>query len=269
MGEKDIQEVGAGGRKRSLNAYYNHLNAIKSYCHSYTTVLFKEENNRAHLRFHKAGCNSWDCPECRERKALRLRRRVEEASKNSSWRFATLTLSREGTTLKDSLTSLNHVWDMFLKRLRRSYNNIRIIRFVEFHKDGYPHIHFFCNTFIPQPLLRHLWNSVGGGTIVDIRLVKNETMFRYCTDYTTGKKNKHKEHDWQYYCYAIRRFNATRNYYADNLSTSYTCVIRPVKEWAADEIFLQMFAVVAPNYKNMYFLEPDEIWFYDPYDKDG
>lgn len=251
--------------EKTIGEYYQHLSKIKTYCRSQVVVLFREDENKTHIRHHKVGCNSWDCPECRKKKALELRRRIQAATQNSNWRLATLTLEQNTRGSQDSLRILSQQWDVFLKKLRRRFDDLKIIRFIEFHDNGYPHIHFFCNHYIPQQLLSNLWTACGGGKIVDIRMVKNEKMLSYCIRYLSSAKDKHAQHDWKYFVFSIRRFNATRNFFIPSTPRDFVTLIKCTKYGDHEKQLQEFISYISKNYKTVCYLEPDEIWFFDPF----
>ena len=198
--------------RRRRGTYESHLLAIKNYCKS-QAVIYDNTTSIGGTIHHKANnCNSWDCPECRKKKASVLRSRIKVGIAKQSWRLLTLTLDPKMVSLSDSLNQLSHLWDIFSKALKRKYPDLQYIKVVEFHKSGYPHLHIILNRYIPKPLVRNLWVTRGGGEIVDIRQINGERIANYVSNYLSHKDKKHHEHDHQFYNNAMRRFSFSRNF---------------------------------------------------------
>jgi len=192
--------------------WMKHLQSIKNYCKS-QAVIYDNTNQRGGTIHHKPNnCNSWDCPECRKKKAYTLRSRIQAGIVRQNWRLLTLTLDPKVISLPDSLTQLSRLWDIFSKAAKRRFPNLQYIKVVEFHKSGYPHLHIILNQYIPKALVRHLWSSRGGGEIVDIRAIKGKQIANYVSNYLSHKNKKHHEHDHQFYNNNLRRFSFSRNF---------------------------------------------------------
>lgn len=197
---------------RNRGTWDKHLKSIHNYCKS-QAVMYDNTNHHGGTIIKKANnCNSWDCPECRKKKASILKSRIETGTAKQSWRLLTLTFDPKITSLPDSLSTCSHSWDLFVKRLKRQFPNIAWIKVLEFQKNGYPHFHMMVNKFIYKPWLKSAWIECGGGEIVDIKIIKSKNVARYVSGYLSHKDNKHHERDYQFFYYALRRFAFSRNF---------------------------------------------------------
>jgi hypothetical protein len=100
-------------------------------------------------------------------------------------RFLTLTLDPskiEG----DPVRYLNDVFAKLRVYLRREFGAApQYIRVLEFQKNGNPHFHILIDRFIDIEWIRRAWVAVGGGFMVDIRLVDVHRVSRYLSKYLT------------------------------------------------------------------------------------
>lgn len=86
-------------------------------------------------------------------------------------RFFTLTMNRS-MSKELAWENISHIWHKVLTMLRRTYSELLFIAILEAHKDGYPHIHGFCNVYIPQSYWSKVFSSCGGGSYAWIEKVK-------------------------------------------------------------------------------------------------
>lgn len=59
---------------------------------------------------------------------------------------------------------------------------------LEFQKNGNAHLHLLIGRFIKQEWLSDAWQSIGGGKIVDIRMVDIHRVTAYLSVYLAGDK---------------------------------------------------------------------------------
>jgi len=192
--------------------YDSHLRAIDKYCKSKATVYENESDNYNTVKLHANHCNSWDCEECRIRKASILKSRVKAGITKQSWRLLTLTLDPKRISLTASLQNFSQLWDVFLKRVKRLCPDLQYIKVVEFQESGYPHIHVIINKYIFHVIIRQIWTELGGGSIVDIRPIRTKQIANYICGYLSQDRNKHAKHNHQFYDYSLRRFSFSRNF---------------------------------------------------------
>ena len=85
-------------------------------------------------------------------------------------RFFTLTMNRE-YPCKASWEQIPYVWHKARTILQRKYSGFLFASILEAHKDGYPHIHGFTNTYILTKDWSHTFKSCGGGKIAHVRYI--------------------------------------------------------------------------------------------------
>lgn len=104
-------------------------------------------------------------------------------------------------TFKDDITDYSKAqkeWDLFLKRLKYKYKNIRYIAVHELQKRGVYHFHFVCDlNYIPNEILEKIWGN-GFTYIRKIKITDNfgcAYLFKYILkdilkDTEKGKRSK-------------------------------------------------------------------------------
>lgn len=86
-------------------------------------------------------------------------------------RFFTLTMDRKALC-SESWKKIPYIWHKALTILKRKYSTFLFNAILEAHKDGYPHIHGFTNTYIPIKVWSHIFNACGGGKIAYVERIK-------------------------------------------------------------------------------------------------
>src|SRR6266849_10270203 len=149
------------------------------------TVRGRAPNSPA-MRFRRVNCKSWNCAYCAPRRAKRLKHAIRERAEAMQLRrFLTLTLDPskiEG----DPVRYLNAVFAKLRVYLQRHHGvSPQYIRVLEFQKNGNPHFHILIDRYIDIEWIRKAWVAVGGGYMVDIRLVDVHRVSRYLSKYLT------------------------------------------------------------------------------------
>jgi hypothetical protein len=137
-------------------------------------------------KYVRLNCKTWTCSYCGPRRAWQYREAIRHTAEQLELkRFLTLTLDPskiEG----DPVRFLRKVFNKFRVYLLRKYNcSITYIAVLEFHKSGIPHLHILLDRFIPQRWISESWSSLGGGSIVHIKLVDVHRIAHYLAKYLT------------------------------------------------------------------------------------
>jgi len=74
---------------------------------------------------------------------------------------------------------IRYVWHKCRTGLKRDYPNFKYVSILEAHKDGYPHIHGFTNTWIKTEEWSRRFSSCGGGEVAWIEKVKSGDITEY------------------------------------------------------------------------------------------
>ncbi len=131
-------------------------------------------------------CKSWFCPYCGTKKAYQLRRAIQEWIQHLNLkRLMTLTLDPARIPPgEDPIKYIRSTFNKFRVSLKRKYGEpISYISILELHKSGNPHVHILVDRHIPQAWISKSWQAVGGGRIVDIRMVDLHKAPHYLTKY--------------------------------------------------------------------------------------
>ena len=131
-------------------------------------------------------CKSWFCPYCGPKKAWQLRRAIQEWMQHLNLkRLMTLTLDPARIPPgEDPIKYIRNTFNKFRVSLKRKYGeSISYISILELQKSGNPHFHILVDRHIPQAWISESWQAVGGGRIVDIRMVDLHRAPYYLTKY--------------------------------------------------------------------------------------
>lgn len=139
--------------------------------------------NQLTIRGIRLGCNSWNCPECGQRKAIVLGNRVRSGFDGERVRLMTLTTAGRHS-LRRHIEILKSSWNRLRLWLSRHCGLKKFFWVLEFGgKNGRPHLHILINVFVKQSLLSTVAKRCGFGPIVDIREVKTGGGFGYVFKY--------------------------------------------------------------------------------------
>lgn len=128
-------------------------------------------------------CRTWSCRPCAEHKIKTLAVQTTLAHPN---RLLTLTVN---PALYSSKTE---AWErtrkqvpILIRRLRERFGEIEYLRVTEVTKKGWPHYHLLVRSgFLPQPVVKKIWNELTGAWIVDLRQVKKSfSAYKYLVKY--------------------------------------------------------------------------------------
>jgi len=138
-------------------------------------------------RFCRVGCKCWGCSGCGPRRAamycLRIARTAERLKLN---KLLTLTLDPAKLCGEDSTKYINEVFADFRVYLRRKLGHTpSYIRVLEYQKNGNAHLHILVNCWLDQHWVSEAWSAVGGGHIIDIRMVDMHRISHYLSKYLT------------------------------------------------------------------------------------
>lgn len=128
-------------------------------------------------------CKQWSCRYCARRKIAELAHKTRCAKPN---RLLTLTVDPK---LHDSpraaFDATRAKVPELIRKLRTRFGDIEYLRVTELTKAGFPHYHMLIRSgYLPQPLVKSLWNDMTGAIIVDLRQVKQSfAAYHYLVKY--------------------------------------------------------------------------------------
>jgi hypothetical protein len=139
-------------------------------------------------------CGSYRCNRCRNPKLKKVRSAIARiASEKKLNKMATLTLDRK-LIPRGVRTDryLRECWRKMRVSLSRKFGeSVDYVGVLEFTQKGVAHLHLLLGRFIKQDWLSDAWSAVGGGVVVDIRLVDIHRVTAYLSIYLVGDKVKH------------------------------------------------------------------------------
>jgi hypothetical protein len=138
-------------------------------------------------RYTRLWCKRWTCSHCGGQKATRLCRAIiGKAKEHDLRRLLTLTLIPGTCMPEESIAYLRKCWAKFRVSLERLLgSSISFIAVIELQRSGYAHLHALIDRYIDQSWISDKWHSLGGGFIVDIRLVNIQRVAPYLAKYLT------------------------------------------------------------------------------------
>jgi hypothetical protein len=130
-------------------------------------------------------CNQWSCRRCAQRKIKQLANRTERAKPN---RLLTLTIDPSlWTDPRSSFDGTRRQVSELVRKLRDRFGEVEYLRVTELTTKGWPHYHLLIRSdYIPHSVVKKIWASLTGATIVDLRQVKNQFQtYTYLVKYLT------------------------------------------------------------------------------------
>jgi len=114
---------------------------------------------------------------------IRIAKTAERLKLN---KLLTLTLDPAKLHGADSTKYINEVFADFRVYLRRKLRRTpSYIRVLEYQKNGNAHLHILVNCWLDHDWVSEAWAAVGGGRIVDIRMVDMHRISHYLSKYLT------------------------------------------------------------------------------------
>ena len=137
--------------------------------------------------YARLNCKSWNCPRCGPKRVRQLRRAIiDRANEKNLKRFLTLTLDHKICSPEESARYIRSCWGKFRTYLKRKYgDSITFISILEPQKSGHAHLHILVDRYMDQRWLSSNWTAVGGGPMVNIKLVDIHRVSRYLSKYLT------------------------------------------------------------------------------------
>jgi len=154
---------------RTIESYKKHITGTVTKCGSSWIICQKESLLGTEYLITPHQCKSNYCPQCRPRNLIQTRKMLYNTLATERWRLVTLTLPDHSANVLETLCKLKKQFNLFTKRLRRAYPEIKFVRAIEVHQSGFPHIHLIINRYVPKGFLSKAWHDIGGG-YTDIRV---------------------------------------------------------------------------------------------------
>lgn len=166
------------------------------FCNKNKFVILKKDNlGKFYSAISKSiPCNSWSCPDCRIKKAKKLRwKLINVIQLNNLNHLFTLTLdpSKIPNKYLGKVNStgkyITYLFNWYITNLKRKMRKeIKYVWVKEFQKNGVAHLHIVLNTYLPIKYLRSEWKRIGGGAQMRIEEVKNiNAVSIYVSNYIT------------------------------------------------------------------------------------
>ncbi|MDP2736064.1 MAG: hypothetical protein Q8P12_07760 [bacterium] len=128
------------------------------------------------------------CQYCGPKRAAAIRAAIlKVAIENKLTRLMTLTLDPKKLPPGcETVAYIRESWRKFRVYLTREFHRpVKFVAVLEFQKNGNAHLHILVDRYIESEWIRENWQAVGGGQIVDIRLVDMHRIALYLSKYLT------------------------------------------------------------------------------------
>ncbi|MDP2735489.1 MAG: hypothetical protein Q8P12_04735 [bacterium] len=152
------------------------------------TIVRPHPEHAGAFQFVRPDCKMLSCPHCGPKRAAAIRNAILKlALAHKLTRFMTLTLDPKKLPPNcETVAFIRESWRKFRVYLTREFHRpIKYISVLEFQKNGRAHLHILVDRFIEEEWIRTRWQAVGGGQIVDIRLVDIHQIALYLAKYLT------------------------------------------------------------------------------------
>ncbi|MBP9702868.1 hypothetical protein KBD69_04225 [Candidatus Woesebacteria bacterium] len=212
------------------------------FCESRKIAFMVYEGKRlAQINVKRIGCNSWTCPRCQIKKALRLKYLLLNiALLNDIWYHLVLTLDPKTIPLEYFGNGVNKTHEYITKKfnhlvvtlkrnkftyystkkkrfykfeLKKQVNILKYIWVLQFQPGtGIAHLHILLNQFLPAEIIRKVWMHIGGGIDIHIEKVKSvNRISRYVLNYIVDGIDTHKGNPIGGFKYFERRYSVSRS----------------------------------------------------------
>lgn len=125
-------------------------------------------------------CGKWECRTCGPRKGRRVCARLQKSEEVKRLNRL-LTLPFRISTQRNweqAIAESGAVLNRFFVSLKRVFRGIRYFWVREVGKKSHMvHFHVLVDRYLPKSLLSRLWASAGGGSIVDITLLRHSPSY--------------------------------------------------------------------------------------------
>lgn len=139
-------------------------------------------------QYVRPDCKRLVCPHCGPKRAAAIRAAILKAAlEHKLTRLMTLTLDPKKLPPDcETVAYIRESWRKFRVYLtRRFHRPIKFISILEFQQNGNAHLHILVDRYIESEWIRSEWQAVGGGKVVDIRLVDMHRISKYLSKYLT------------------------------------------------------------------------------------
>ena len=153
-------------------------------CSTARSLLFTEVESGTRILIG-LGCKRWTCRFCAQVKIRKLSWLTSRAKPN---RLLTLTVNNKlYCTAREAFDATRAFVPELIRTLRLRFGPIEYLRVTEVTKTGWPHYHLLIRSgYLPQQVVRSIWEAYTGATIVDLRQVKDRFgAYNYLTKYLT------------------------------------------------------------------------------------
>ena len=139
-------------------------------------------------------CGQWDCYCCGYRMRMNLVEELRDLVERRPDMRRLLTLTLDPSKLSgrtryddDAQTEyLMNVWRKFRTYIRREYGDFSFVWVKERQENGNWHLHAIVSRYLDQSWVSEAWDALGGGSVVDIRHVREaEKVAHYVGKYLT------------------------------------------------------------------------------------
>jgi len=212
-------------------------------------------------------CGSRFCPTCARERRNQILQKMQYFSHVKHCIKLELTFPESSPSAVENPKYYSAAWELFLKRVKRKYKEIKFFRIVELTKKGVPHFHIILDKFISHTWISDNFPECGGGYVNWIKIVDPGRAFKYVTKYVTKNAADPEDYIARFFFFSgMRQFSSSRHIYyrAKRDKTKYflyseakNLIVRDdFREYKHRERYYVV--IRNPEGKPMIYLEPSE-----------
>ncbi len=152
------------------------------------TIARPHPQQPGNWQYIRPDCKKLTCEFCGPHRAAKYRKFIlKRAIEHKLTRMMTLTLDPKKLPPNcETVSYIRNSWADFRVYLHREFKRpIKFIAILEFQKNGRAHLHILIDRYIYDGWIREQWQAVGGGKVIDIRLVDMHRISAYLSKYLT------------------------------------------------------------------------------------
>jgi hypothetical protein len=125
------------------------------------------------------GCGRWECSRCCQEKGKKAWARIKHSEAGTYSRLMTLPFYvGPNRSWQEALHESGNTLNRFFVGLKRVCHGLRYVWVREIgKKSNMVHFHVLVSRYLPKSLLSRLWASAGGGSVVDIHLIRSSSSY--------------------------------------------------------------------------------------------
>jgi hypothetical protein len=158
-------------------------------------------------KFVAIPCKTWSCEKCSKRLTWEFIERINFNFSNTRTRFGTLTFDPKLHDLDTCWKMQSKKFAQLIRLLKKDFYIQKYVKILESHKNGFPHIHFLADAYVPVRTLSAIWQHIGCGKVVWMQEVPPLAVSGYVAKYLSKQYSQFDQFQNYFTKYNVRRFS--------------------------------------------------------------